>query len=115
MKQKEVAVDMEALTLNNIGASMKCVFTGNETKDKTKNIAVSREGRELLRQMQTAMAEARQTDYNEMITEVNEKATQKASEKGEVAFQIPTEEDVTKFTPSISQVLTEQVRQNKEK
>lgn len=92
---------------------MNCVFTNQETKMLTKNIPVSREGRELLQQMRVAMAESRMEQYNKMMTEVNEKAVQEASQKGEIAFEFPLQTDLSKFTPSVSEVIAEKIRQNK--
>lgn len=86
---------------------MKCVFTGNETNNKTKNVPVSREGRQVLRELQTAMAEVRFDEYINTINSLNE--TRVA--KGELP--LPTG-NVTaeRFTPSIKEVIAEKVRQN---
>lgn len=92
----------------------KCIFTGEETLNKTKNIPVSREGREVLKQRQEEMTQARYEEHKKFVDEVNEARLKRYNEDGtgDIPTPFPYETDLSKFRVSISEVLTEQLRQN---
>jgi len=83
---------------------MKCIFTGQETKNKTRNLPVSREGRKVMRERQLIMAEAKLEEHHKFIESLNE--------KGQFSDPLIAQTTVKDFMPSITEVLQEQVRQN---
>lgn len=91
---------------------MKCIFTGEQTLNKTRNQPVSREGRIVLRERQQVMAEARLEQHQEMISELNERLSAQAKENGTVHVPLEAQSDANTFLPSIAEVIAEQVRQN---
>ena len=91
---------------------MKCIFTQQETQNKTHNFPVSREGRTLDQEKRIVMAEARLEQHKKLITEMNEKREEMMKESGEVFIPLKAETTIDKFIPSIKEVCREQVRQN---
>ena len=91
-----------------------CIFTGEPTNMLTKGkYPVSRAGREVLRERQQIMAEVKMEEHNKFLAEVNEVMSKSAAEKGEIHVEIPLSTDVSKYLPSVREVILEQVKQNK--
>ena len=93
----------------------KCIFTGEPTNMLTKGrFPCSREGRTILRERQQIMAEVAMEEYNKMLTELNEKLSERAKEQGTVHVDLELKTDLKEFTPSVREVIAEQVKQNKQ-